>query len=286
MPVGSRDVTPRNWFLVYPTIVLGIFFVVPFAIMTVVSFFHRVQGGTYEPAFELANYAHFLMPLFLRSLGVSLLIACLSAVVCVTIGLMFTYLVTRLRRIWQILIVIFLLCVLTLSEVILGFSWSVLLSQTAGFPRYLEALGLIDRSVAWFPGFGAVLIGMIYFALPYAIFMMYPSVSRLNREIVEAARTLGASPARAFVTVVIPVLKPTIVACLILVFVFTLGAYILPQMLGRPSEWTLSVLITDQAVFKANIPFAAAMANLLIVVCLLLIWLTVRWSRRQLRAAP
>ena len=279
------NVTSRNWFFIYPTVMLGVFFVVPFAIMTVVSFFHRVQGGTYEPAFELANYAHFLMPLFLRSLGVSLLIAGLSAVICVSIGFLFTYLITRLSRSCQILIVIFLLCVLTLSEVILGFSWSVLLSRTAGFPRYLQELGLIERPTAWYPGFGAVLVGMVYIALPYAIFMMYPSVSRLNRELVEAAMTLGASPQRAFLTVVIPVLKPTIVACVILVFVFTLGAYILPQMLGRPSEWTLSVLITDQAIFKANIPFAAAMANFLIVVCLLLIWLTVRWTGRQNRSA-
>ena len=277
--------TGRNWFFIYPTVMLGVFFAVPFAIMAVVSFFHRVQGGTYEPAFELANYAHFLMPLFLRSLGVSLLIAGLSAVICVSIGFLFTYLVTRLSRSCQIVIVIFLLCVLTLSEVILGFSWSVLLSRTAGFPRYLQELGLVERPAAWFPGFGAVLVGMVYIALPYAIFMMYPSVSRLNREVVEAAMTLGASPARAFLTVVIPVLKPTIVACVILVFVFTLGAYILPQMLGRPSEWTLSVLITDQAIFKANIPFAAAMANFLIVACLLLIWLTVRWTRRQDRSA-
>ncbi len=277
---------PGTWFLVFPTLALGVFFVVPFAIMAVVSVFHRVQGGTYEPAFELANYAHFLMPLFLRSLGVSLLISSLSAVICVSIGFLFTYLVTQLSRSGQVLIVIFLLCVLTLSEVILGFSWSVLLSRTAGFPSYLQYLGLIERPEAWFPGLGAVLIGMIYIALPYAIFMMYPAMSRLNREIVEAAMTLGASPGRAFLTVVIPVLSPTIVTCIILVFVFTLGAYILPQMLGRPSEWTLSVLITDQAVFKANIPFAAAMANFLIAVCLLLIWLTVRWSRRQNPGAP
>ena len=267
--------------LVYPTVMLGVLFLVPFGIMLTVSFFHRVPGGIYEPGFELANYAHFLEPLFLRSLVFSLVIASTSAIICVSIGFPFTYFLVRLRRSWQVAIVIFLLCVLTLSEVILGFSWSVLLSRTAGLPSYLGWLGVLDDPAAWYPGFGAVLVGLIYISFPYAVLMMYPTVSRLDDDIVEAALTLGASPVVTFFTVVVPALRPTIVASVVLVFVFTLGAYILPQMLGRPSEWTLSVLITDQAVYKTNIPFAAAMAIFLIMACLLLIWLTMRFAKRR-----
>ena len=278
----AAERTPGNTaILVYPTVMLGVLFLVPYGIMFAVSFFHRVPGGIYEPGFEIANYAHFLEPLFLRSLIVSLVVASMSAVICVSIGFPFTYFLVRLRRRWQVGIIIFLLCVLTLSEVILGFSWSVLLSRTAGLPSYLGSLGILDDPEAWYPGFGAVLVGLIYISFPYAVLMMYPTVSRMEDDIVEAALTLGASPVVTFFTVVVPTLRPTIVASVILVFVFTLGAYILPQMLGQPSEWTLSVLITDQAVYKTNIPFAAAMANFLIVACLLLIWLTVRFAKRQ-----
>ena len=60
-----------------------------------------------------------------------------------------------------------------------------------------------------------------------------------------------------------------------MVFVFTLGAYLLPQILGRPRHWTLSVLITDQALYKANLPMAAAMAIFFMAVSLLLVGLTV-----------
>ena len=70
-----------------------------------------------------------------------------------------------------------------------------------------------------------------------------------------------------------PALRNTIVATFIMVFVFALGSYLLPQLLGRPQHWTLSVLITDQAIYQSNMPFAAAMAVFLVLVTLSLVGL-------------
>jgi putative spermidine/putrescine transport system permease protein len=85
---------------------------------------------------------------------------------------------------------------------------------------------------------------------------------------------LGASPLRSFFLVTIPVLRSSILGALVMVFVFNLGAYLLPQVLGQPQHWTLSVLITDQAIFQSNLPFAAAMAVFLMLVSLALVGLT------------
>ncbi len=276
-----RSYAPLAW----PSFMLGTCFLIPFGIMLAVSFFHRVQGGFYEPAFELSNYAHFLEPLFLNNLVFSLLVAALTALMSVSLAFPFTYLLTRLRRRIQIPIVILLLCVLTLSEVLIAFSWSVLLSRTAGVSNLLVWAGVLERALSQFPSFGAVLTGLVYFTFPYAVFMMFPALSRLDFQVVEAARTLGASPVRSFFTVVVPALRTTITGAIILVYVFTLGAYLIPQMLGRPGHWTLSVLITDQAIYRSNIPFAAAMAIFLIAVSLALIGLTLFLNRRRERPA-
>ena len=90
---------------------------------------------------------------------------------------------------------------------------------------------------------------------------------------------------RTFFTIVLPVLRNSIVSALIMVFVFNLGAFLLPQVLGRPEHWTLSVLITDQAVFQSNIPFATAMAIFLMLVCLALVALTLMFGQQR-RAVP
>ena len=197
----------------------------------------------------------------------------------------FTYCLTRLRRKAQIPWLVFILAVLSLSEVIVGFSWSTLLSRTAGLSNILVHVGILDRPEAWTPGFGALLMGLCYLGFPYTILILYPALSRLDPELPEASRTLGASPFRTFFAVVVPVLRGPLTGAVIMVFVFNLGAFLLPQVLGQPQHWTLSVHITDQAVFQSNIPFAAAMAIFLMLVSLALIGLTLVFGAERKVAA-
>jgi putative spermidine/putrescine transport system permease protein len=260
--------------VIFPGLMLTIFFIVPFGTMVVVSFFRRQQGGFYVPDFVLANYARFLTPFFGNVLMFSLYLAVAVAVVALVIAVPFTYLIARSRRSTQVIWLVALLSILSLSEVIIGFAWSTLLSRTAGITNLLVWVGLMQAPQALVPGFGAVLTGMVYQAMPYAVLVLYPSMVRLDPTLTEAARTLGASPLKAFFTVVLPALRTTLVATLIMAFIFALGSYLLPQILGRPSHWTLSVLITDQALYQSNMPFAAAMAVFLVLVSLALVSLT------------
>jgi putative spermidine/putrescine transport system permease protein len=276
-PRSVADYTP----LVFPALMLIVFFVVPFSIMIAVSFFKRDPVGFYTRDFVLDNYARFLTPFFGGILGFSLLLAIGVAVCCVLIAFPFTYLLTQRPRRVQTLWLVGLLSVLSLSEVIIGFAWSTLLSRTAGITNLFVWLGLMDAPVALLPSVWAVLTGMVYQALPYTILVLYPALVRLDPTLLEAARTLGASPVRAFLNVVTPALRNTLVATLIMVFVFALGSYLLPQILGRPQHWTLSVLITDQAIYQSNMPFAAAMAVFLVLISLALVGLTLLVGRRE-----
>ncbi|WP_081689023.1 ABC transporter permease [Inquilinus limosus] len=272
-PAAPRGLVARLPAL-WPAAMLGVFFLIPFVIMVAFSFYHRVEGGLYQPAFELENYARFWTPLFTRVLGFSLMICGLAAVICVTASVPFTWFLSRTRRRAQVAWLVGILSILSLSEVIMGFAWSILLSRSAGVSNLLVTLGILSAPDAWTPSFGALLMGLCFIGFPYSVLMLYPAVNRLDPEITEAARTLGASPSRAFFTVVIPSLRQAILATAILVFVFTLGCYVLPQVLGKPEHWTLSVLITDQAIYQSNIPFAAALAVFLVLVSLALIGLT------------
>lgn len=276
-PKTLADYTP----LVFPGLMLVVFFIVPFSTMIAVSFFKRNPAGFYTPDFVFDNYARFLSVFFGGVLGFSLMLAIMVALCCVAIAFPFTYLLTQRSRKVQTLWLVGLLSVLSLSEVIIGFAWSTLFSRTAGITNLFVAIGLMDKPVALLPSFGAVLTGMVYQALPYSVLVLYPALVRLDPTLLEAARTLGASPIRAFFNVVAPALRNTIVATLIMVFVFALGSYLLPQILGRPQHWTLSVLITDQAIYQSNMPFAAAMAVFLVLISLALVGLTLLIGRRE-----
>ena len=270
--------------LSFPVGMLLAFFVAPFGIMIAYSFYRRIQGGFYEPAFDLASWQRLFEPVFLDRALFSIGISLLAGAVCVVVAFPFTFFLTRMRRRAHVALLILVLSALSLSEVIVGFSWSVVLGRASGISNVLVWLGLMDEPVAYQPGFVAVLLGLCYIAFPYCVLTLYPSLSRLDREVTEAAQTLGASPWRTFWTVVVPMGRPIVVAGFLLVFVFTLGSYLIASILGRPEHWTLSVFISDQASFNANVPFAAAMALFLTVLSLgvvaIVFWIESRTRRR------
>lgn len=280
MSAAPEKPTP-GWVAALPAVWLAVFFLIPFAIMLSVSVAHRVSGGFFEPGFEMASYQRFFSPFFGKVLLTSLALSAGAAVICVGLAFPFTVILAGMGRRAQTAVLVVLLSVLSLSEVIIGFSLSTLLSKTAGVGNLLVWLGLLEQSRAFTPSLFALMTGMCYLALPYAVLVLYPPVSRLDPTLVEAARMMGATPLQSFFTVIVPLLRAPIFGALILVFVFTLGIYLLPQVLGQPKHWTLSVHITDQAIFQSNLPFAAAMAVLLLLVTLAMVGITLLLGRAR-----
>ncbi|WP_417264487.1 ABC transporter permease [Celeribacter sp.] len=278
-----QTATPR-WLGLWPAAMLTLFFLVPFSIMLAVSVAHRDVSGFYEWAFEWDSYARFLSAFFGKVIAVSLSVSLTAAAICVALAFPFTVFLSNMGHKAQTRILVVLLSALALSEVIIGFSLSTLLSQTAGIGNLFHWLGLIDAPRAYTPSLFALITGLCYIGFPFAVLVLYPPVSRLDPEIVEAARVMGASGPRAFFGVIIPNLRGAIVGAFILVFVFTLGSYLLPQLLGRSEHWTLSVHITDQAIYQSNLPFAAAMSVFLMLVALALVGLA-SLAGRERRAA-
>lgn len=260
----SEGVLP-HLLLAWPGLALTVLFVVPLLAMVAVSFFKRVLSTFFQPGFALDNYARALAPFYLERLAVSLGLALLATLICVLVAVPFSYLLTRMPRRRQVPYLVLVLASLSLSEVVVAFAFSLLLSRTSGLSNLLVWLGLLQQPVSWTPGLAAVLLGFVFIALPLAILTLYPPMSRLNPEFVEAAGTMGAAPLVAFRTVVIPLMRRAISGAFALVFIFVLGAYVVPQTLGRPAQWTVPVHVTDQAVLKSNLPLAAALAIVLLV---------------------
>ncbi len=265
-------------FGLYPTLMIGVFFMIPFAIMFAISFAHRTES-TYEAGFEITHYARFFSPLFTTHLWVTVQFAALASALSLVVAVPFTFFVSRLRRRPQVVALVFILCVLTLSEVIIAYSLSVVMSRSGGLPNVFEWLGFVDRAKSWYPSYFANLFGLTFFNIPFAVLVLYPACTRLDRELTEAAQTMGASPAKAFFTVVLPLLDRTILAAFVLLFVFTMGAFVTPTWLARPEDTMMAQLIAEQALGRGNIPFAAALSVFFMAVTLVLSLLAVRLRR-------
>lgn len=267
--------------LLLPGATLVLFFVVPFGSMILISFYKNLGGGVYESVFTLENYRRLLSPFFLDLMIASFGLALAVASISMLIAFPFSYLLVNAPRSTQVGWLIFLLSVLSLSESIVGFSWSTLLSRTAGISNLFVLAGFLNAPTSFSPSLGGLIAGVVYTAFPYAVLVIYPVLSKVDPHIEEAARTLGTSPLRTFFTVVLPMQRNTIVTTFVMILVFTLGTYLMPQILGRPNNWTLSVAISDQALMQSNIPFASALAVFLVIVTLLLIGLILLFGRKE-----
>jgi len=262
-----------KYLVAYPLGMLIIFFLIPLAMLIAFSFYYHPPGGFYEPAFTLENYTRFFTKvLYLKRLAFTVEISALTAVLCLMLGYPFTYYLTRIasRKRFYIILVI---STLWLSYIIRSYAWTVILSKHAGISKLFAWVGIIEQTRSYTPGLFAVIIGLVYVFLPFMVLTLYGTLKGINREYEEASLNLGAGPWKTFVNVTLPLSKDGIISGALLVFILTLGAYVVPSILGKPQQWTMAIIIGDQATYESNVPFGASMALVLMVFAILTIGL-------------
>lgn len=164
-----------------------------------------------------------------------------------------------------------------LSVLIRAFAWVMLLRSQGIINTGLQEFGLIDQPLRLVRNEFGVVVGMVHFMLPLAVLPLYSNMTGIEARLVSAARGLGASPARAFLDVYLPLSKPGIVAATILVFVFSLGFFITPALLGGGKVVMISEYI--QVSFEETLRWgqAAMLASTLLFSVLLSLALMARF---------
>ena len=275
---------PTSHFIgIYPTLALCLFFIGPLFLMLGVSFFERDATAFFNPAFQFDNYEKFASKRVLTTISRSLIQASVAAFLVSLLAFVTMLFVSDLSKRWQTFWVVLLLSLLCLSEVVIGFSWAIMFSEPSGIPKLLQALGLWDDPRSLSPGFWALQIGLINIGFSIVGLIVYPQLAGRDRTLEEAARTLGTPPLKIFRKVVLPIYAPTCLIAFLTMFVYYLGAYVLPVMLGTPQDWNMTVLITDTAIRQFNLPLGAALSigmMALSAVALGLVWAITIWREK------
>jgi putative spermidine/putrescine transport system permease protein len=258
--------------LLWPAAVTLVLTVIPVWLLLRISIAPQDASAPWGAGVSLEAYRSLLAADSLRAVQHSLQLALVVSVISVGAGFPLTYFITRMRRRAQVLWLVFLLTTLTLSDVLIAFSWQVVLSKRIGLSRLFVALGLMDQPDSLTPSVGAVVACLVYLVIPFTVLTLYPALSQLDRSLIEAARTLGAPAWRAFTSVVAPLTRVPAMIAFVLSAVLTLGSFVPPVALGRPEQWPMSVLIGNAALAGHNLPRASAMSVLLLVMTALLAW--------------
>ncbi|SDH41002.1 putative spermidine/putrescine transport system permease protein [Bradyrhizobium sp. Rc2d] len=220
-----------------------------------------------DQGWSIANYLElFSDPFMLRVLSQTFRLAFIIAVLCVLVGYPIAYAMCivsdRTRRTMTLLI----LLPLWTSILVRAFAWIVILGRNGIVNTVLTDLGLIDEPLKLVYNTVGVYVGMVHIMLPFMILPLYNTLSRIDLRLLSAAESLGSSPVSAFFWIVLPLSMPGIVAGALLVFMSSVGMFVLPALLGGLSDITYVMLIEKQVSELNNSGLAAAMSVLLIAV--------------------
>jgi len=257
--------------LTWPALALLALVVLPLLLLIRISLAPPDPDGLWTSGVVFDAYRNLAEPAWFATLVYSLCIAVLVAAIGLVLGFPLTLLITRMRRPHQVTWLVLLLATLTLSDVLIAFSWQVMLSKRIGLSQMLVWLRLMPQVDSLTPSVGAVIASIVYLVMPFTMLTLYPSLSAMPTEQLEAARMLGASPRVVFQTVVIPLNRAAALTAFAVSALLALGTYVCPIVLGRPQNWTMAVIISNAALAGHNVPLAAAMSLALVAAALVLI---------------
>jgi len=269
-----------NWhmvLLVGPAVLFtALFFLVPLIAMAVASF---TGGG----GLSLDNYRHFLtQPSYIRalvnSLEVTLVVTGISVVVAYPLAWV---LAERVPERWQRVALMLTILPFWTSYVVRSYSWLLLLAERGVVNRALLASGLLDQPLQLANTRTATVIGFVHFFIMLLTLTIYANFRQLSPSYRKAAADLGASGLQTFLHVVLPLTLPGIMVGAFLAFVLAIGDYVTPQLLGGSNELLMPQLIIQQIGRRADLPLAAALSLILMIVISIAYLACARWLKLE-----
>lgn len=258
-----------------------VFFVVPVVLILGVSVW-RSQSYRLIPAFTFDNYiAIFARPAIWRALLLSVETAAFVTVACAVLAFPVAYFIAKKAGRWRGLLLVAVIAPFWISIVMRVAAWRLLLGERGVINQLAMTLGLTDAPMS-FLLYSSVstAIGLIYAYLPLYVLPLYAAVSNIHDNWIEAAMDLNASPARTFFEVILPLSAPGLVVGAVFCFVFGLGEFVTPALLGGGKQLMFSQVIQDEFQRRLDWPSGAAMAVVLLVLVFAALALSMKWIRR------
>ena len=267
------------WLLVPGGTWLALFTFAPLALVVAISFAGR--GSPVDWHLDGSAWSRLADARWLGPATRSLVAALATTAACLLVGAPLALFVARRPQPWRSILFFLVLLPLWANSLALTYAWMILLRTNGIFDQLAHGAGLLDANdtLGWLYTPGATLVGLVYIALPFMVYAAYASIERFDWRLLEAAQDLGATRTRAMFRVFLPAVRPGLVAGCVLVFVSSLGAMVVPQLLGGSKSSFLGTAIRDQVLeTPIDYPLGAAMSVALLAFVALAVAAQRRWG--------
>lgn len=283
-PSAIEPTTRAPYLLTAPALALFVSIVLIPILMTVLLSFH--DWGQYkgiERVFILKNWREVLTDsYFYEVFARTFRIAALVTLLTILIGAPEAYILYRMKSPWRAIFLVVVLGPLLISVVARTLGWALLFGGSTGVANQaLMKLGLISSPLSFMFTETGVVVALTHVLSPYMILSVWAALQRLDPQVENAATSLGAGGSTILRRIVLPQVVPGILAGSIIVFALAASAFASPAIIGGRRLKVASTVAYDEFLNSLNWPLGAAVAVLLLVALVLVIWGSNRLVERR-----
>lgn len=250
-----------------------LFIILPIILLAFMSFMTKGPLGRVVYKFTLENYAEMFKPVYFTVIKQSLVVALWTTALTVLLGYPLAAFIANVKKKTSGVLTVLLMLPLWVSGLVILYSFVIMLNKTGVINTILLNLHIIKKPLNMLYNNFAVVVGMLYMFLPFAVLPMYSSIEKLDKGLIEASKDLGAGPVKTFFKVTLPLTSPGIFAAVILTFIPCIGYYMVTDMLGGGTNMMVGNLIYRQFTISRNWPFGAALAMVLAIVIFIMLFI-------------
>ena len=273
----------RRFVIAVPYTWLILFFFLPFLILLYISFVDmgndispfkpiwdsktgliKLKYENYWSIFRTGDGGLLFKTIYIEAYLRSIWYALCTAVLCLVIGYPFAYFIARSSPSVRPALLMMVMLPFWTSFLLRVYAWKGILADQGVLNRTFMFLGLREEPILMLYTDVSMLVGMTYVYLPFMVLPLYANLVKLDYRLLEAAYDLGASPWKAFWLVTVPLSKAGIVAGFMLVFIPSVGEFVIPSLLGGPENIMIGRVVWDEMFSSNNWPRATALAVLMI----------------------
>ena len=282
---STLPVPGKRFVIGVPYVWLFVFFFLPFLILAYISFVDmgesihpfkplwdpetgilQLKYENYTTIFrDLAGGALF-QTIYIEAYLRSIWYALLTALLCLIIGYPFAYFIARSSPAVRPALLMMVMLPFWTSFLLRVYAWKGILGDYGVINKLLMALGIIDEPILMLYTNVSMLVGMTYVYLPFMVLPLYANLVKMDFRLLEAAYDLGTTPFKAFWLITVPLSKAGIIAGFMLVFIPCVGEFVIPSLLGGPSNLMIGRVVWDEMFTANDWPKATALAVVMIAI--------------------
>ena len=241
-----------------------LFIVIPLILIVFFSFTKQVDG---RYVFTLDNSDKFFHVMYFKVVRRSLVLACISTVLCLIVGYPTAYIISKAKPSRRGTLLLLCILPMWMNFLLRTYAWSAILGKNGFINTLLGMVGLGPINILYTDA--AVLLGMVYNFLPFMILPIHTILSKMDQDLINAAKDLGANNFQVFTKVIFPLSLPGVISGITMVFMPAVSTFVISKLLGGGQFYLIGNLIEQQFMSVGDWHFGSAISIFMMIIILI-----------------